>query len=228
MMMQADLRRGDRAPVGAAVVEGDHGLDRVLDLRGAGDERAGGGVVDAEPLALGGGARGAGRVLGGDRVERLGAERERHHELADVVQQPAQVGDVDVGAGALGDRLRDARDGGGVQVQVADRAAAVAGRALEEAVGGGLDRELGDRLAAHERDGGADAAGAQRPRAGGRVGVAQQVGGQALVGLQRGDHVADPGVLALGDRLDAADRRAEHGQPAEALDGVREPLLRGR
>ena len=66
------------------------------------------------------------------------------------------------------------------------------------------------------------------PRAGGGVGVAQQVGGQALVGLERRDHVADAGVLALGDRLDAAHRGAEHGQPAELLDGVGEPMLGAR
>ena len=114
-----------------------------------------------------------------------------------------------------------------VQVQVADRAAAVAGGAREEAVGGGLDGELGDRLAADERDRGTDAAGAQRARAGGGVGVAQQVGGQALIGLEGGDHVANAGILALGDRLDAAHRRAEHGEPAELFDGVGKALLCG-
>jgi hypothetical protein len=64
------------------------------------------------------------------------------------MQQSPQVRDVDVGARALGDRLRDARDGRGVEVQVPDRAPAVAGGALEEAERRGLDRELRDRLAA--------------------------------------------------------------------------------
>ena len=45
------------------------------------------------------------------------------------------MGDVGGGAGALGDRLGGAGDGGRVQVQVADRAAAVPGGALEEAEG---------------------------------------------------------------------------------------------
>jgi hypothetical protein len=98
------------------VVEGDDLLDRRLDLRGAGDQRAGGGVVDAQQLALGGGALGAGLVLGGDPVQRIGPEGQRHDQLADVVQQPAEVRDVGVGAGALGDALRGAGDGGGVQV----------------------------------------------------------------------------------------------------------------
>ena len=200
------LGRDDLAAVGAAVMEGDDQLDRLLDLRGARHERAGLGVVDAEQLALGGGALGAGLVLGGDRVERLVAEGERHDELADVVQEAAEVGDVGVGAGPLGDRLRRAGHRGGVQVQVADRAAAVAGGALKEAVGGGLEGELRDRLPADEGDRGADAARPERPRAGGRVGVAQQVGGEALVGLERGDHVADSGVFALGDQLHAPHR----------------------
>jgi hypothetical protein len=220
------LRRRDREAVGAAVVEGDRALDRLLDLRRGGDERAGGGVVDAEALALGAGAHRAGGMLGRDRVERRGAERQRHDELADVVQQAAQMGDVDVGTRALGDRLGAARYGGGVQVQMPDRAPAVAGGALEEAERGRLDRELRDRLAADEGHRGADAAGAQRPGAGGGVRVAQQVRGEALIGLQRRDHVADAGVLALGDRLHAADRGAQYGQPPELGDRGQQALLR--
>jgi hypothetical protein len=220
------LGRGDLGAGGAAVVGGDHERDRLLDLGGAGHERAGERVVDAEELALGAGADGAGRVLGGDGVEDVVAERERHHELADVVQEAAEVRDVGRRSGALGDPLRGPGDRRGVQVQVADRAATVARGALEEAVRGSLERELGDRLAAHERDGGADAASAQRTRAGGGVRVAQQVGGEALVGLERGDHVADARVLALGDHLDPADRGAEHGQPPEALHGALETLIR--
>ena len=108
-------------------MEGDDQLDRLLDLRGARHERAGLGVVDAEQLALCGRALGARLVLGGDGVERLVAEGERHDELADVVQEAGQVRDVRVGAGPVGDRLRRARHRGGVQVQVADRAATVPG-----------------------------------------------------------------------------------------------------
>ena len=141
------------------------------------------------------------------------------------MQQTAEVGDVDGGAGALGDRLRAARDGGGVQVQVADRAATVAGRAWKKRNVAASIASWAIALAADERDGGADAAGAQGARAGRRVGVAQEVGGQALVGLERRDHVADAGVLALGDGLNAAHRGAEDGQPTELFDRDGEPML---
>jgi hypothetical protein len=47
-----------------------------------------------------------------------------------------------------------------------------------------------------------------------------------VVGLQGGDHVADPGVLALGDELHAAHRGAEHRQAPETLDGLLETVVR--
>lgn len=89
-----------------------------LGLRRAGDERARLGVIDAQLAALGRGARGARGVLGGDRVEPVAAEGERQHELADVMQQAAEMRDVRGCAGPLGDRLRGPGDRGGVQMQV--------------------------------------------------------------------------------------------------------------
>jgi hypothetical protein len=113
-----------------------------------------------------------------------------------------------------------------VQVHLADGAAGVAGRALEEAEGRGLEREARDRQAPDERHGRADRVHAQRSRAGGGVGVAQQVGGEALVGFEHGDHLPDARLVAAGQLAHAAHRGAEHGQASEVLDGAKQARVR--
>ena len=80
--------------------------DRLGDVRGQapalGQQGAGHGVVDAEPLALELDARRAGGVLLGDLVDDVLAEGERQDELAHVVQEPAEVRALAVRAAGVG------------------------------------------------------------------------------------------------------------------------------
>ena len=103
----------------AAVVVGDRAGDVVVGLGQADQQRAGGGVVEAEQLALEFGARRAVGRLGGDVLDRLDAERGRHQELADVVQEAAEVRRVGVGAAQVGGRGGVGGDGDGVHVELA-------------------------------------------------------------------------------------------------------------
>ena len=168
----------------AAAVVGADGLEHArLEERLAGEDLAGVGVVDAEALALELGARGADGVLAGDGVELLLAEGQGHDELAEVVQQAAEVGGLDVGAGALGQGAGDGGHLAGVHVQQPARRAAGAGRELEEAADGGLEGETPDADAADEGDGLAHGLRADGARARGGVGEAQDVGGEPGVGL---------------------------------------------
>ena len=103
------------------MVIGDRARDVVGGLGEADEQRARGGVVEPEPLALELGAGGAGRRLGGDVLERLDAERGRHQQLADVVQEPGEVRGVGVGAAQVGGGRRVGGDGHGVDVELAAR-----------------------------------------------------------------------------------------------------------
>ena len=153
-------------------------------------QRAGGGVVEAEPLALERRPGGADGLGGGDVLERLDAERGRHQQLADVVQQAGEVRGVGVRPAQVGGGVGVGGDRDGVDVQLAAREVRAAGEALEEAVGRGLQRDPHERAAAEQRDGLADRARADRARVGRRVRVAQEVGGERLVGLDHRDEVA--------------------------------------
>jgi hypothetical protein len=92
--------------------------------------------------------------------------------------------------------------------------------AFEEAVGGGLERDPHERAAAEQRDGLADRARADRARVGGRVGVAQEVGREGLVGLDHRDEVARAAVRVVGERADARHGPAQHGQRPDPPEGV--------
>ena len=169
---------------------GDRLGDGVVGLGQADQQGARRGVVEAEALALERRAGGADRLLGGDLLQRHDAERGRHQQLADVVQQAGEVGGVAVGAAQLGGRVGVGGDRDGVDVQLAAAQVRAAREALEEAVGGGLQRDPDERPATEQRDRLADRARADRAGVGGGVRVAQQVGGERLVGLDHRDEVA--------------------------------------
>ena len=204
----------------AAVVGADGPEDARLEERLAGEDLAGVGVVDAEALALELGARGADGVLARDVVELLLAEGQGHDELAEVVEQAAEVGGLDVGAGALGQGAGDGGHLAGVHVQQPARRTAGARRELEEAADGRLEGEAPDADAADERDGLAHGLGADGARARGGVGEAQDVGGEPGVGLDRGDELVGVGLGVAGELADAAQGTIEDRQLADAPDGV--------
>ena len=116
----------------------------------------------------------------------------------------------------------------GVHVQEPARRAAGARSELEEAAHGGLEGEAPDADAADERDGLADGLGADRTRAGGGVGEAQDVGGEPGIGLERGDQLVGVGLGVGGELADAPQGAVEHRQLADAADGVLEPCVDGR
>ena len=97
----------------------DRAGDVVGGLGQADEQRARGGVVEPEPLALELGTLGALRRDGGDLLQRLDAERGRHQQLADVVQQPGEVRRVGVRAGQLGGGRRVGGDADRVHVELA-------------------------------------------------------------------------------------------------------------
>ena len=130
------------------------------------------------------------------------------------------MGGVGVGAAQLGGRGGVGGDGDGVDVQLAAAEVRAAREALQEAVGLGLERDPDERAAAEQRDRLADRARADRARVGGRVRVAQQVGGERLVGLDHRDEVGRRAVRVVGERADARDRPAQHGQRTDAPEGV--------
>ena len=205
----------------AAVVGADGAEDPRFEERLAGEDLAGVGVVDAEALALElertGGAHG---VLARDVIERLLAEGEWHDELAEVVQQAAEVGGLDVGARAI---RQGAGDGGHlarVHVQLPARRAAGARRQLEEAADRRLEGEAPDADAPDERDGLAYGLGAHGPRARGGVGEAQDVGGEPGVGLERCDELVGVGLGVSGELTHAPQGTVEDRQLADAPDRV--------
>src|SRR5262249_49825227 len=94
------------------VVEGDR-VEYVTSCgRAAREQGAGVRVVDPQSLQLELGSSDAGRVLQRDRVDRVLRERDRKHELADVVEQAGQVRRAAARAAALGGRrgVRGDRD----------------------------------------------------------------------------------------------------------------------
>ena len=204
----------------AAVVGADRLEDARLEERLAGEDLAGVGVVDAEALALELGARGADGVLARDGVELLLAEGQGHDELAQVVQQAAEMGGLDIGAGALGQGAGDGGHLAGVHVQQPARRTARAGRELEEAADGGFEGQTPDADAADEGDGLAHGLSAHGARARGGVGEAQDVGGEPGVGLDRGDELVGVGLGIARQVADAAQGTIEHRQLADAPDGV--------
>jgi hypothetical protein len=185
-----------------------------------GEDLAGVRVVDAEALALELGARDADRVLAGDVVELGLAEGQGHHELAEVVQEAGEVRGLGVGAGALGEGAGDRGHLARVDVQEPPRGAAGAGRELEEAADRGLDGEAPDADAPDEVHRLAQGLRPDRPRAGSGVGESQDVGGQARIGLERGDELVGVGLGVGGELADAVQRTIEHRELADARDRV--------
>ncbi len=217
---RGDLVGGAREPGRAAVVVGDRAGDVVGGLGQADQQRARGGVVEPEVPALERGARGAVGRLAGDVLQRLDAERRRHQQLADVVQQAGEVSRVDVGADQVGGGGRVGGDRHRVHVQLAAGEARAAREALEEAVGLGLQRDPHERAAAEQRHRLADRARPDRPGVGRAVGVAQQVGRERLVGFDDLDEVGRGAVGVVGQHPDARHRATEHRQRADAAEGV--------
>ena len=159
-------------------------------------------------------------MLAGDGVELLLAEGQGHDELAEVVQQAAEVRGLDVGAGALGQGAGDGGHLAGVHVQQPARRTAGARRELEEAADGGLEGEAPDADAADEGDGLAHGLRADGARARGGVGEAQDVGREPGIGLDRGDELVGVGLGVAGELADASQGAIEHRQLADAPDGV--------
>ena len=200
---------------------GADGLEHAgLEERLAGEDLAGVRVVDAEALALELGAGGADGVLAGDGVELLLAEGQGHDELAEIVQQAAEVGGLDIGAGATGQGAGDGGHLACVHVQQPARRAAGAGRELEEAADRGLEGETPEVDAADEGDGLAHGLRADGARARRGVGEAQDVGGQPGVGLDGGDELVGVGLGVAGELTDAPQGAIEDRQLADAPNGV--------
>ena len=103
--------------------------------------------------------------------------------------------------------------------------AAVAGGALEEAVGGGLQRQAAQRAAADEHDGLADRLGPDRPCQRRGVRVAQQVGREGGVELERGDELGGGDVRVVAQLEDAQDRPVQDGELCERVDRLEQALL---
>jgi hypothetical protein len=203
-----------------AAVVGRDGADDALGRAGGGSQdAAGGGVVDAELQPLVQGAQGAAGMLAGDRVGLVLPEGQRHHQLAEVVQQAGQVAVARRAAGDGGDGGAGAGDGQRVQVHLPAHDRAVAGHRLQEAVGAGLQRDLADAQPADHDHGLADALRLQRARGGGGVDVAQQVGGERAVRLDRGDDVPGRRLRIVGQRDHARNRAGEDGERPEPSDG---------
>jgi hypothetical protein len=159
-------------------------------------------------------------VLARDGVELLLAEGQGHDELAEVVQEAAEVSGLDVGAGALGQGAGDGGHLAGMHVQQPARCSAGARRELEEPADGGLEGETPDVDAADEGDGLAHGLRADGARARGGVGEAQDVGGEPGIGLDRGDELVGVGLGVAGEVSDASQGAVEDRQLADAPDGV--------
>jgi hypothetical protein len=113
-----DLRvRGADAGRTAVVPRDDRG-DLARQSPTLGQQRPALGVVDAEALALGEDALGAGRELARQGVAGVRAEDLGQDELADVVQEPGEVHRVGGDAGLLGRGGGADGDGDRVEVQL--------------------------------------------------------------------------------------------------------------
>ena len=138
------------AAVGIVVGE-DRRDDWLIDCRRERQHRARLCVVAAQTLALERDARRAAGRLRGDLIELLLTERDRHHHFADVVQQSAQVRDLDRSAAALRQLKRAGCDRARMDVHETDRRATVTRSLFQEPVGSRLDRETPDRDSARHR-----------------------------------------------------------------------------
>ncbi len=158
-------------------------------------------------------------------LERVLAERDRHHELADVVQQAGEVRDLDRGAGAPRGARRAAGDRDGVHVHLPARDAALPGRALEEAIDLGLEREPRERAPADHRHRLADRLRAHDPRQRGRVGEPQQVRRERLVALDHRDELVGGAVGIVGELTNGPRRSVQDRQPSDRLQGALQSRL---
>src|SRR5262249_32255320 len=91
---------------------------------------------------------------------------------------------------------------------------------LEEAAHGGLDGQAPGAHAPDEVDGLAQRLRADRARAGRGVGEAQDVGGEAGVGLQRGDELVGVGLGVRGEVADAGQGTVQHRELADPRDRI--------
>ena len=207
------------------MVPGDRSDEFLVEPGLGGEKSAGVGVVETEAVPLGLRPGNAGGVCRGDRVQLILAERERHHELAAVVQQAAEVGDlrrdVDHPRGCCG----DVRDRYGVNVHLPARQASVAGSGLEEAKGDGFKAELARRLAADHHHGLPNCLRLHRARVVRRIRETKKVDGKRRVRLERDDELAELGLLVVGQREHPLHGSIHHGEAVASSDRLSSPLL---
>src|SRR5205085_6458420 len=116
-----------------AVMEGERLHDLVAGPGPGRETSAGLGMVDPEAGALELGSPAAGGALARQILEGGLSEGERHHELADVVQEGGEVNGFAIDLRRPRARLRGARHGERVEVHLPAGDAARAGNPLEEA-----------------------------------------------------------------------------------------------
>ena len=191
-LLDPDL--GMRAP---AVVRADGFDDLVAGRRASGQECTGLSVIDAEPLTLGRRAPRAGRPGTRGLLNLALAERARHHQLADVVQEGGEMDGLAIDVGHLGTGLGTPGDRECVEVHLAAGDPSRAGHLLEKPICSGLKRETTDRVATDERHGLPRGLRRQAPRHRRRAGEPQEVCCERLIDVPR--ETADLAPRALDD-----------------------------